>query len=308
MKGKEEFMAYFNSQVAYEVNTTSHFKLAKSYRKPVFFIFYFLVIVCATLLNKNASLHFLILFLGGFLLFGGLAWISMSNKNDVPDKLKEKTITKMLKFYAPGMKYNQGMGMIDKAIDISNIFDGNDYKTDDYMEGKLNNTYLQLCSLAAAEGNKQDQPFFTGIYMIAEFNKNFKGQYVIFSGFHIPAYADVPGEVDPVRMKEIKLENPDFNNMFCAYGTGDELETRYLLTPAMMQRMVDINNAYDEKIHFAFDRGHMFFAFETDGIPFSDELKSTRDEDVIGKWNNILHFALSLPEQFHLDEHLWSKP
>ncbi len=228
--------------------------------------------------------------------------------SELNPKLREKVLTEMLKFYAPEMAYQPISGMLDKTIEISNLFDGYDYHTYYNAEGKINDTFCQLACLYNTEGDKNQQTGFTGMFLLTTFNKSFYGQYVVYSGFHLAPYVNIPGQHGPVKLKEIKLESPEFNSLFSVYGTGDEVETRYLFTPAMMQRMVELSKAYSNRLHFAFARNHIFFAIATPDFPFTEGLNALTDAAIIESWNNLMHFTLSLPEQFHLDEHLWSKP
>ena len=55
-----------------------------------------------------------------------------------------------------------------------------------------------------------------------------------------------------------------FSKIFEAYGT-DQVETRYLLTPTFMQRLVDLEQSVDgKKIRFAFTGGQLLIAVETE--------------------------------------------
>jgi len=56
-----------------------------------------------------------------------------------------------------------------------------------------------------------------------------------------------------------RLESPDFEDRFEVYTT-DQVEARYLLTPAFMERMIDLDRFFNGNLEFAFDNGRLLFA------------------------------------------------
>lgn len=64
-------------------------------------------------------------------------------------------------------------------------------------------------------------------------------------------------------MKRIGLADPVFEKLFEAYGT-DQVESRVILDPAFMQRIVDLETALSGKnIRFGFNNDRLFIAVET---------------------------------------------
>ncbi|MEL6688613.1 MAG: DUF3137 domain-containing protein, partial [Pseudomonadota bacterium] len=64
-------------------------------------------------------------------------------------------------------------------------------------------------------------------------------------------------------MKRIGLADPVFEKLFEAYGT-DQVESRVILDPAFMQRMVDLEQAVQGKrMRYGFDNDRLFIAVET---------------------------------------------
>ena len=63
-------------------------------------------------------------------------------------------------------------------------------------------------------------------------------------------------------MKRVGLVDPVFEKIFEAYST-DQVESRYLLTPTFMQRLVDLETSVSgKKIRFGFLEGKLFIAIE----------------------------------------------
>ena len=64
-------------------------------------------------------------------------------------------------------------------------------------------------------------------------------------------------------MNEIKLEDPEFNKKYRAYSS-DQVEGRYLITPAFMERFKNIQTAFGtDKVKCSFFDNNLMFAIST---------------------------------------------
>lgn len=58
-------------------------------------------------------------------------------------------------------------------------------------------------------------------------------------------------KISKQNFRRVKLEDVEFEKYFEVYGT-DQLETRYLLTPALMARIVDFRRRTKQQFQFSF--------------------------------------------------------
>ncbi len=56
-------------------------------------------------------------------------------------------------------------------------------------------------------------------------------------------------EMGSADFRPIEMENPDFEKGFAVYGT-DQVEARYILTPAMMGKILDFRTKVGQDIFF----------------------------------------------------------
>lgn len=98
---------------------------------------------------------------------------------------------------------------------------------------------------------------FKGQCLRLDFHKNFYGRTLIardagfFNRFNAPR-----------GMQRAGLEDPVFERIFEVYTT-DQVESRYLLTPDLMQRLVDLENTFKGgKLKACFEGGEMFITVE----------------------------------------------
>lgn len=123
---------------------------------------------------------------------------------------------------------------------------------------------------------------FRGALMAIEFHREFLGKTVILrdKGFF--------NSKKKGALKRVGLVDPVFEKIFEAYST-DQVESRYLLTPDFMQKLVDIERSVDGKnIRFAFLEGLLLIAVETPnrfeaGSMFTPLTDPTRTQKILNE-------------------------
>lgn len=100
---------------------------------------------------------------------------------------------------------------------------------------------------------------FGGVCILFEMNKNFKGRTVVLKdrGFLGNAVNKIAG------LQNVKLEDSRFEKYFEVYA-DDQIEARYLLTTAFMERMLKLRDLYGGKsIQFCFYQNTLLLAITT---------------------------------------------
>ncbi|MGJ8564227.1 MAG: DUF3137 domain-containing protein [Alphaproteobacteria bacterium] len=135
---------------------------------------------------------------------------------------------------------------------------------------------------------------FRGSLMAIDFHQKFLGKTVVLrdKGFF--------NAKTKHGLKRVGLVDPVFEKIFEAYST-DQVESRYLLTPTFMQRLVDIETSIDGKnIRFAFLDGLLLAAVETSNrfesgsmfSPLVDTARTQKILDEVGAVYNLVDGAM----------------
>ncbi len=109
---------------------------------------------------------------------------------------------------------------------------------------------------------------------------------------------------DELELEEIKLEDPEFTKKYRAYST-DQVEGRYLITPAFMQRFKNIQTAFGtNKVKCSFYGDNLMFAISTRRNLFEigNLFRSLNNPKQMTTFFNELSSILSLIDYFKLDE------
>jgi len=98
---------------------------------------------------------------------------------------------------------------------------------------------------------------FKGQLISLGFERQFQGQTVVLPD------KGIFNRKKRLGMKRVRLVDPVFEKMFEVYGT-DQVESRYLLSPDFIQRLVDLEHAFKGKsIRFGFKENMLIIAIET---------------------------------------------
>lgn len=140
--------------------------------------------------------------------------------------------------------------------EIKNIENGNGVKFyfgDIVLKNIEENEYSLLGYIQTPENRKKNSQdiIFQGIFFKADFNK------FIDSNTFIMSFGAPKGN-----LKKIKVDNALFNEKFRIFS--DDLQNAfYILTPAFMERVLELYNHFKTDINISFLKGTVYIAIET---------------------------------------------
>lgn len=207
-------------------------------------------------INIDWGIFYIIVAVAVFVLRGPFAKYRKEVKNDVMDLF--------VRFF-DGFSYHQGAGLSPALLERSRIFPAyTKAKADDCFDGVYNDVALRVCEehlekeYRTAKGRRRVQTVFRGIAVEMGMKKPFKGQTIVLkdSGF----FNKFKGFND---LERVKLEDVIFEKHFEVYSS-DQIEARYLLTTAFMERILKLKELYKgKKIEISFYANKILLAIDT---------------------------------------------
>ncbi len=169
-------------------------------------------------------------------------------------------------------------------------------KYDDIFEGKYKGVRYDILE-AASNVRGADRPAFRGVVLRIELNKQFKGHTLVCKNtiLHKP-----PSKT----LRHTVLEDVNFEEKFDVF-CDDEIEARYLLTTAFMQRLNNLKTAFlTDEISCAFYDSKLFIALFTkkDLFTLSVLNKPVYDFSQYETFHNEIISILKLIDYFKLNE------
>lgn len=279
------------------------------------------------LLSMGLSLHPipLLMTLGGAAAAGyGIYRNKVANiRQPYVDNFKRNVIFKIAQHVHEDLQYipygNIGIADFQKSGLFRRRIDR--YKSEDLFKGQIDKTAITFSEVHAenrkvtkdSKGRRQVHwvTIFDGVLFIADFNKSFQNKTVV-----LPDYTEkISGTLlDSLKSffdgqgKLVKLENPEFENLFKVYSE-DLIEARYILSTSLQERIVKLTETFGTHIYISFvdEKIHI-------GIPIEKNLFEPRalrrpslDKELVSEYAEILSSFISIVEDLNLNTRIWTK-
>lgn len=301
----------------------------ESLRKQVLqFIFYAVlaIVPAATVLivlyaNKVIDDVWIIVGLIGVLI-GGLVFIvnAVTFFRKYRERFKKEVVNEIVHAIDSSWNYDYQQSIQLNEYLQSNLFEtGVDrYKGDDLISGQIEKTDFR-CSEFHTEyktvtytknGGVQEHwhTIFKGLFFHADFNKHIKGETYIAPDVAEKLFGKWGQKLQFSSKGElVKLENPEFEKLFVVHST-DQIEARYILTPVMMEALVNINNQYKRPMHISFVGSRVFCAFSFNENLFEPNIfKSGANFDDIAMIYQLFMLNATIIQEMNLNIRIWTK-
>ena len=179
-------------------------------------------------------------------------------------KIKNDVMGEFIKFFN-GFSYIQGKRMDEHLMSKSLIFpDYDEYTADDCFFGKYDDVEVSVYEQTlkeirhGAKGQRYKVTVFEGISVELGMNKPFKGQTIVIKDLGIfNCFKSFK------HMERVKLEDVVFEKEFEVFS-DNQIEARYLLTTAFMERVLELKKLYAGKtIQISFYNKHILINIDT---------------------------------------------
>ncbi len=268
----------------------------------------------------DAQLLFIPLLIGGGV-FGVAYWLLTK---DFVLVFKNKVIEKIVRFFDDSLRYNPAGKVSQGQFGASQIFLHriDRYRGEDYVSGRIGKTEIEFSEIHAeyktvshdSKGRRQERwhTIFRGLFFIADFNKNFNGLTVVLPDIAEKTLGKWLGQalqgMNITRQGElIKLEDPEFEKEFVVYA-DDQVEARYILSPALMQRITQYQRKTRKRIHISFHLSRINIAITTGKDMFEPRIfRSLLDFKMCQEYFEDLNMILGIVEDLNLNTRIWTK-
>lgn len=241
------------------------------------------------------------------------AIISYQTKRKLTANFKENVLLPSLKKKHPQLNYNQSASISRDEFVASEIFSSfrvSRFNGEDLFSGIEGKTHFKFSEVHAEErrtrsnGKGGTQTYyvtiFKGIFMIADFNKRLSYTTRVIQaadGFFEKLFAG---------KSKVSLEHPVFEKMFNTYSQ-DQVEARYILTPAMMERLVELQKQWSSNLNVSFKGNNMFVAISNPYNHFEPNLRKEIDIPQIERIFDEIESCLSIINTLDLNTRIWTK-
>lgn len=224
-------------------------------------------------------------------------------------KYKTEVIPMLVRGACPGATYSPTGELTKEIIESSKLYDmswGEKFKCENVVHGQVGQTEFVYCEAEVSNspilnfGRKTD---FKGLIFEADFNKSFQG--VTLTSSEKVRMEGVFGLFS--EMTRCNIEDVEFEKRFATYTTNDQ-EARYILTPALQQRIVAMHDTFikdlgEKKLSISFHDDKLLIMVASDRNRF----EMRYDAREIKKDFVALCAMTEIVEMLNLNLRIWSK-
>jgi len=219
---------------------------------------------------------------------------------------KEKVISQVVNELVENGKYEPTGGIGYNVFNETGLYVNPDrYNSEDLISGTIDKTTFRFAEVHAEEkrithNGKSTrtswETIFKGFIFIADFHKNFYGHTIVARDSFIK-----------LRRGRVKLENPEFEKHFDVFSS-DQVEARYLLTPSMMEKIVDLDKKWGNEIQISFCNSNIVIAIPDSDNHFESGLWSRiNNTDILKKEYTLITKLTAMVNELNLNTRIWSK-
>jgi hypothetical protein len=244
-----------------------------------------------------------------------------AKKKDYTAEFKHCVIRELVALIDPHLGYYPHSHIGEDEYREADIFRNriDCFEGEGLVEGLLGATRLRFSELCHQEkheatdskGRRQTRwvTVFKGIFFIADFNKHFLGRtYVVpDTGEGFLGVGKLFEKWSFGRGEIVELENPQFERLFTVYGT-DQVEACYILSPSLMERLVNFRNKADARVHISFIRSKLFVALSVGRDLFEPKIFSSGvQSNYLREYFRYLALVAGIVDDLNLNLRIWGK-
>jgi hypothetical protein len=265
-------------------------------------------------------------FIAGALLFISIFFIIGKRINAFAaykNNFKLNVIGSALSYIDPSLKIEPDKGLSEREFISAQLFDKNPdkYDSEDQVSGTAAKTSFYFSEVHAQyksettdkNGKTQTEwhDIFKGIIFTADFNKNFKGVTKLRPKNLSSTFSAWLGKAAPIfassESKLVELENIEFGKTFITHAT-DQIEARYILTPALMDKLCRLNEKSSDTISLTFIKSRVYIVFPLSRNYFEPPLfKSLLRPGCLEEDLSIIQFMYDIITDLDLNTRIWGK-
>ena len=232
---------------------------------------------------------------------------------------KSRLLGPLIQAVEPGLSYEPQRGIGEEVFKRSGFFRSQPdrYSCEDLIHGMIGKTQVHFSEVHAEEENRSTDSkgntstswdtIFQGIIFIADFNKEFRSPVMVLPDVAERTFGWLGSKIQKLGGNLQTLENPEFEKNFVVRG-ADSVETRYILTPSMQERLIALRGRLGRELRVAFRESQVWIAIPSKSDWFEGDLKMpagdySQMQVLLGQFR----CCFQIVEELDLNTRIWTK-
>ena len=221
-------------------------------------------------------------------------------------RFKNEVVSEVFKIVSPSATYSPAEGVAKADFEEPGLFNPRGgCVSDDRVHGTIGQTPFEAAEVRSAYStggkNKSTVVVFHGLFFHLDFNKTLRGVTIVQ-----PEDASSSQLGSRGSLTKVALENPPCEQAFAVFAS-DEVEARYILTPAMMEQILALRQRAGKPVFLAFKNNRAYIGVHYGRALFEPGIATTTSLESIQEM--AAHFALAegVIHELDLNTRIWTK-
>ncbi|MCG8701977.1 MAG: DUF3137 domain-containing protein [Bacteroidales bacterium] len=306
MKSESEFRTFYDTELYSYIEPLENYR-----KKEVGKVYNWLKIAAACTIFITLgilTIEPLIITVSTFpmFLFLGLAYNKyITIYRNLKKHFKYDVILRVIRFLYPDSEYIDNQKIAKQVLVKSKLFPAyiKNVFGEDFMKFHIDKSIIMFCETEVYKGT--DQAMFRGIFVSCTFNKYFNSDTFVLAKKSSRYLGNILKRLSK-QLQRIKLENNEFNKAFTVLG-NDPVEARYILSPGLMQRILEYQRKIKKKISFSFTRNRMYCSIPNFINLFEAAVFIPIDYNYIKKSYTPIKLYTDIVHDLNINLRIWSK-
>ena len=200
----------------------------------------------------------------------------------------------------------------ERGLDLNTVYNTEFLKradrshTEDYLSGKIDGVEFISSDVKLEERHVEHTKNGTRTYYVAyfigrifefEFNKSFEGYLQVLEG---------ASPQSKRKFQKVKLESVEFNKKFKTYSTNDHTAF-YVLTPHLMEALLDFEKNNKGKIYFSFIDSKFYLGINNFKDTFELKMFKVLNESSFEEFKKELYVIKEVVKELKLNNNIFKK-
>jgi len=305
-----DFDIFFNTYLSEQLNDYEKLRIIGIKKFKIFVyisLSFLLLLILAIIVFPEPFLLFLLGF--PFIAIFGFGVVKIKKlRKDLRPKFKKTVLLPILKNLYQDIEYIPRQRMAKSVLNNSLLLKEIVHRTigDDFVRCRIGETMIQFSEIEAYHGGNVGL-FYAGIFISASFNKKFKTKTLVLpkkiSNRTHRLTLKYRGQMENPEI--VKLEDPIFNEHFIVISE-DQIESRYLLSTSLMQRLLDYEQRFKKEVSFSFINNRLYISIPINVNMFEPRIFEPINDKEFIKYNyDYFKLLTDVVEELDLNTRIW---
>lgn len=306
MESKEDFHKFYHSELSKAAIFLEDYRLKgrKIIRRRLLLSLALLPLFFLSTITKYGPIIFFAA-LPSVLFLGSAFQKYLETQRYLKFRYKKHLLQKAIAFYFEDFEYIAKQKIAKPVLMESKLFPNHidNIYGEDFMRFTLDKVKIMFCETSVYKN--RDSLVFNGVFITSSFNKYFKSETFVIERKSSTLLKRIR-KLMTDDLSEVRLENLEFDDKFQTLS-NNQTEARYILTPVMMERIIDYGEKVGKNLSISFVKNRLYCTIPMIKDLFEPSIFKPIDLSFVSQSIEPVLLFTDIVKDLDLNMRIWSK-